>query len=103
LILIFMIAIPFILSSLLDSFFFCNFIPYCLISLIFHIIFGVFFIIILKFDLGVDPYHVPSHGLSRIIGVNWILYCVGSKNDIILINQNNGKKNQLMLTWFFPS
>jgi len=44
LILIPLIAIPFILSYLLDYLFcFCNFIPYCLISLNFHIIFGAYF------------------------------------------------------------
>jgi hypothetical protein len=68
LILIFMIAIPFILSSLLDSFFFCNFIPYCLISLIFHIIFGVYFFYH-AFKTRPKNQHISCHELGRIIGV----------------------------------
>jgi len=45
----------------LINYFFCNFISYCLISLNFHIIFCVYFIIIiLKLDPRVDPYYVPG-------------------------------------------
>jgi hypothetical protein len=32
--------------------------------------------------------------MTRVMGVNYIFYCVGSINDIILINKNNGKENQ---------
>jgi hypothetical protein len=64
----------------LIDFCFGNFILHFLISLNFHIIFSVyFFIILLKPDLGVNPHHVSSHGLGqmiRVIGVNLIFFIV---------------------------
>jgi hypothetical protein len=61
-----MISIPFILSSLLDKFFyFCYFISCYLISLNFHNIFyAYFFIMLLKPDIGVNPI------MSRVTG--WV-------------------------------
>jgi len=71
-----MISIPFILSYILDYFFFDNLIPHCLISLNLHIICGVYFFYhVLKLGQEVDPSRVLSHGLSRITEVtrvNWI-------------------------------
>ena len=56
-----------------------------------------FFYHVLKLGQEVDPSRVLSHGLSRITEVtrvNWIFYCVGSKNNIILIKKIMAKKKK---------
>jgi len=65
-----------------------------------------FFIILLKLGSRVDLRHVSSHVLGRITGVtgvNQIFYCVGSKNDIILIKKSNGKKQSIGVDMISPS
>ena len=74
-----MIAIPFILSFLHDYFFF-QFHPllFNFIEFSYHI-WCLFFIMFLKFVPGVDPFHVPSHGLGRktkVNEVNWIYFFI---------------------------
>ena len=62
----------------------------------------IFFIILLKLGPRVDLRHVSSHVLGGITGVtrvNQIFYCVGSKNDIILIKKKVMEiKSQWVLT-----
>ena len=88
-----MIAIPFILSSLIDwLFFFGNLIPRCLISLNFHIILGVYFF---YHSLKTWPGSRPPLCLGSWVGLNdqgywgqsYFFYCAGSKNDIILMEK----------------
>jgi hypothetical protein len=73
-----MISIPFILSSLLDKFFFLLFHP-----LLFNFIEFSYYILCLFFYYAFktrhrnEPYHVSGHGLGRITRVtqiNWIFY-----------------------------
>jgi hypothetical protein len=50
----------------------------------------IFFILLLILGPIVDSHHVSGHMLGRITwvtGINRIFYCVGSKNDIILIKK----------------
>jgi hypothetical protein len=62
----------------------------------------IFFIILLKLGPRVDLRHVSSHvlgGITGVTGVNQSFYCVGSKNDIILIKKKVMEiKSQWVLT-----
>jgi hypothetical protein len=55
----------------------------------------LFFIIFLKLEPRVDNCHVLGHKLgwiTRVIEVNQIFYCAGSKNNIILIKKKQWQK-----------
>jgi hypothetical protein len=41
--------------------------------------------------------------ITGVTGVNQIFYCVGSKNDIILIKKSNGKKQSIGVDMISPS
>jgi len=64
-----------------------------------------FFIIHLKSNPRVDPYHVLGQWLGQMIevtSVNRIFYYVVSKNNIILIKKNNSKKIINRFWYDFP-
>jgi hypothetical protein len=104
LILILMIVVPFILSSLLSWFFFCQFHPLLFNFINFHIIFSVY-----SFIMHLKPSPWVDLVMSRVMGwVEWselpgsikFFYYAESKNDIILIKKIMVKKT-MVVAWFF--